>query len=177
MNIGKNLKKCRKEKGLTQKQLAELIGVVASTVTKYENNQLEPNINTLMKISEALDVSMAELIGKEKESFTNFLSMLLSDVKDALEETHENEVKYRDFLRDYNDLLEKFNCGITTSYGLLGFILSYIGNKDKDKNREFPRISDEPGANTITLKEAEDIINKVCDLVEFELYKLKNNKE
>lgn len=61
MNIGANIKKFRKGK-MTQKELAEKIGVTASTVTKYENGNLEPNLETLNKIALALNVSKYELL-------------------------------------------------------------------------------------------------------------------
>lgn len=56
MNIGDNIKKIRKEKGLTQKQLAEAIGVSTITIQNYENNRRQPNIDMLNKIGSVLDV-------------------------------------------------------------------------------------------------------------------------
>lgn len=50
MNIGSNIKLLRKNKKLTQKDLANLLNVSPSTITKYENNQLEPSINTVIRL-------------------------------------------------------------------------------------------------------------------------------
>lgn len=61
-NIGENIKNLRKERELTQKQLADLVGVTAATITKYEKGSLEPNLETINKIEKALGVSVSELI-------------------------------------------------------------------------------------------------------------------
>lgn len=63
-----NLRSVRKEKGITQKQLAELVGTAASTITNYENGEREPTLETLCKIADVLDVSLDMLVrGKEKD--------------------------------------------------------------------------------------------------------------
>lgn len=65
MSLGTNIKKYRKSKGMTQKQLAESIDVTASTITKYETEKLEPNISTLIKISQCLEVSIDNILGND----------------------------------------------------------------------------------------------------------------
>ncbi|QEZ68022.1 XRE family transcriptional regulator [Paraclostridium bifermentans] len=67
MNIGANIKKFRKEKGLTQKELAEKIGVSGAYIQQIENNKKNPSIKTLNKISSALGVTIQELIAGEKQ--------------------------------------------------------------------------------------------------------------
>ena len=55
----------RKEKNMTQKELAEKVGLTASTITKYEKGLLEPNIETLNKIADVLNVTINDLIGDD----------------------------------------------------------------------------------------------------------------
>lgn len=62
MSIGENIKKIRKEKGLTQKELGKLINVSESQIGSYENGYRNPKIVTIRKISKALDVYMGEII-------------------------------------------------------------------------------------------------------------------
>lgn len=62
MNLGENIKKYRKQKGLTQKELASKVGVTASTITKYEKGDLQPNLDTIKEIAKALDISYVEII-------------------------------------------------------------------------------------------------------------------
>lgn len=61
--IGDNVKKIRKEKGLTQDNLARKANIPYTTLTKLESNVVKkPSVQTVAKIAKALDVSMEELI-------------------------------------------------------------------------------------------------------------------
>ncbi|MDU4724860.1 helix-turn-helix transcriptional regulator [Clostridium sp.] len=62
MKIGSNIKLYRKQKGLTQKQLAEKIGTTDSAITRYESDSREPSIETITKIAAALEVPVGKLI-------------------------------------------------------------------------------------------------------------------
>ena len=61
MTIGENIKRIRKEKGLTQKKLGEQCGIAAPNIRKYESDKANPKIETLMKIAHALGVPINEL--------------------------------------------------------------------------------------------------------------------
>lgn len=63
MNIGKNIKKYRKEKGMTQKELAEKINKSTITIRKYEANDTTPPIDVLGQIATILQVPIDILIG------------------------------------------------------------------------------------------------------------------
>ena len=62
MSFGGFLKQKRQEKNLTQKQLANLLFVSESAVSKWENNIARPDIILLPKLSEILEVTEHELI-------------------------------------------------------------------------------------------------------------------
>lgn len=66
MTIGENIKFFRKQKGLTQKELGEKIGMSANSIQRYELEHRDPQNKTLDKIAEALGVSRADLYGIEK---------------------------------------------------------------------------------------------------------------
>ena len=59
----KNLRKLRDETGITQKQLAEAIGVSQQSINKYENHSVEPDIDTMVRIADYFDTSVDYLIG------------------------------------------------------------------------------------------------------------------
>lgn len=61
MTVGENIKRIRKEKGLTQKKLGELCGINEVQVRQYELGKANPKIETLMKIAKALNVPINEL--------------------------------------------------------------------------------------------------------------------
>lgn len=63
--MGLNLKIARIKKGLTQKQLAEIVGSSPATINKAERGTLDLRIGTLKKIAKALDVSISELLDGE----------------------------------------------------------------------------------------------------------------
>lgn len=68
MNVGNNIAKFRKEKKLTQEELAKLINVSPKTISSYENNRNLPNIEILILLSEALDVKIDDILGINKEN-------------------------------------------------------------------------------------------------------------
>lgn len=65
MLIGEKIKKYRKEKGLTQKELADKIGKGFSTVQKYELNISQPPIDVLNRIADTLDINVSKLFDIE----------------------------------------------------------------------------------------------------------------
>ena len=60
----KNLKKLRQLAGVTQQQLAERLTVSQQSVNKYENHNVEPDIDTLIKIADFFEVSLDYLVGR-----------------------------------------------------------------------------------------------------------------
>ena len=52
--VGKNIKKIRKEKNLTQDDLAERLYCTRQTISNYENGKSEPNIALLVEIEKVL---------------------------------------------------------------------------------------------------------------------------
>ena len=63
--LHENLKARRKEKGLTQEELAIRLNVVRQTVSKWESGRSVPDADILMKIADVLDVSISDLLGAE----------------------------------------------------------------------------------------------------------------
>jgi len=61
MNIGSNIKAIRKRKGITQKALAEKTGLAVRTIQDFEYNKINPKLETLLKIADALQVQPDEL--------------------------------------------------------------------------------------------------------------------
>ena len=67
MTIGKRIAALRKEKGLTQEELAQHMGVSGQAVSKWENDQTCPDISALPKLARLLGVTVDELLeGKEE---------------------------------------------------------------------------------------------------------------
>ena len=69
-NFNENLKLAREKKNMTQKEVADGIGVAKSTYSLYESGNREPNVQTIKKISDGLNVSADELLGLNSENTT-----------------------------------------------------------------------------------------------------------
>ena len=59
-----NLKRFRKEKGFSQEQLAVRLHIVRQTVSKWEQGLSVPDAEMLVRVSEVLEVPVADLLGK-----------------------------------------------------------------------------------------------------------------
>lgn len=71
MQLGKNIYKLRKEKGLSQEKLAEKINVTRQTMSNWELGETSPNPEQLILLSRALNKSIDELVGNEFELQTS----------------------------------------------------------------------------------------------------------
>jgi transcriptional regulator with XRE-family HTH domain len=72
--FGDNLKRIRTDKNISQQELADIIGVHYTHVSRYERNLAQPSIEVVKKIAEALDVSIDTLIyGQQDEKAKNNL--------------------------------------------------------------------------------------------------------
>lgn len=65
MGIGENIKKLRNKKGLTQKELAEIMGVTSITIQNYESNRREPKVEMLKRIADVLDASIFDFLEED----------------------------------------------------------------------------------------------------------------
>ena len=61
VKIGRNLKRVREDRLLTQAELAEAAGIAQSSLVRIENDQVEPRFSTIRKLAAALDVDHREL--------------------------------------------------------------------------------------------------------------------
>lgn len=67
MTIGKRIALLRKEKGLKQEELAEMLGVSGQAVSKWENDQTCPDISLLPQLASILGVTVDELLSGKRE--------------------------------------------------------------------------------------------------------------
>ena len=109
--IGKNIKKYRKEKGYTQKQLAELLGKAEITIRRYEACYMMPTVQGIEDICKVLEISKGDIfMNEEKKEMVNHPK-------------HYNMGKYEaiDVIEDWN---LNFNLGNSVKY------LARAGHKD-----------------------------------------------
>ena len=67
IKIGNFIKALRREKGLTQEQLAERFGVARRTVSRWETGSNMPDLDILMEMSDFYAVDLRELLDGERK--------------------------------------------------------------------------------------------------------------
>lgn len=103
--LGERLKELRKEKKLTQEQLADNFFVNKSSISRYEKNTQVPELEILIKIAEFFDVSVDYLLGRSDNRTTNLYSADINNStytieldkelkKDLTKEELDNFIKY-----------------------------------------------------------------------------------
>ena len=68
MNLGETISKLRKQKNMTQSELAQKLNVTDKAVSKWERNVSCPDVYTIAKIAEIFNVSVDELMSAQKSS-------------------------------------------------------------------------------------------------------------
>lgn len=66
--IGRFLKELRKEKGLTQEQIAEKFNVSNRTISRWENGNNMPDLDILIELSDYYEVDLREILDGERKS-------------------------------------------------------------------------------------------------------------
>ena len=103
MTVGERLKAIRKEKGLTQKQVASGCGMADSAIRKYESGLITPKLETIQRIANALGVHVLDLLG----------------VGDELD-TYRSKIKFSSSSSEARPLVDFLNSsGIRTIYNSL----------------------------------------------------------
>ena len=124
IKIGGFLKDLRKEKGITQEQLAEKLGVSGRTISRWETGNNMPDISLLVEIAEFFDVSIPEIIKGERKS------------EDMKEETKEVAETMSDYAKAEKEQLVKSirNMSIIGLAALLIFMVLNITNAYERNN-------------------------------------------
>ena len=71
LRIGKFIADCRKEKGLTQWQLAEKLGITDKAISKWERGIAMPDTSIMLELCDILGISVNELLNGEKLNMEN----------------------------------------------------------------------------------------------------------
>ncbi len=80
--LGQRIRELRKSRGLTQEQLAEIIGIGTPNISYFETGKFIPAIETMQKIASALNVEIFELYmfknGKSIDEIRNILTNVIN---------------------------------------------------------------------------------------------------
>ena len=107
--FGNTLCRLREEHNLTQKELAKILDVSDKAVSKWENGQAIPRMDTLEKIAETLDTSVEELIVISKENskricvINNYAGVVHIDIDGCLYSLKSEESKWIELNSSLNE--------------------------------------------------------------------------
>ena len=91
-SFGERLMIYRKRAGLSKKELAKRVGISVSTLTKYENDESQPNVDMLTDLAIALDISVMKLLSgfgdPIREKYRQGLLNISLEKMNALQERH-----------------------------------------------------------------------------------------
>ncbi|MBO0525466.1 MULTISPECIES: transcriptional regulator [Clostridium] len=114
LNIGNCIVHKRKEKGITQEQLADYIGVSKASVSKWESGLSYPDILLLPEIATYFNISVDELLGYSPQLTKEDIKKIYSKL------SHEFAV------RPFDEVMEQCNKLIKKYYSCFPFLLSII---------------------------------------------------
>lgn len=84
--IGTFIAQCRKEKNLTQTQLAERLGITNQAVSKWENGRGMPDMSLLQPLCDVLDISLNELFSGEHISAAEYKGKAEENISNLFKE-------------------------------------------------------------------------------------------
>ncbi|HGM3506375.1 TPA: helix-turn-helix domain-containing protein [Clostridioides difficile] len=142
MNFGKNLKRLRKERNLSQEQLSEMLNVSRQAISKWESNKTYPDIENLMLLSNIFNITLDELLLNENRDKTEDV---IESSKVFTNSTHYDENESEDELLEnfmicgfivgisIGFITDNFMWGIVGSFiGMgIGYVLEYINKKGR----------------------------------------------
>lgn len=108
INIGKNITKFRRSKGITQDELASYIGVSKSSVSKWENSITYPDIVLLPQLATLFNISLDELVGYEPQLTKQDIQKIYYELAQEFAQNDPNEVleKCEGYIKKYYSCFE-----------------------------------------------------------------------
>ena len=104
MNIGRNILELRKQKNITQEDLAAELGVTAAAVSKWENGYTLPDILMLCALADYFEVTTDELLGRNTQIKYVVIATDLSELQEDIKKLVES---YGFLVKDiYSDIVE-----------------------------------------------------------------------
>ena len=114
--IGTFLKELRKEKGMTQEQLGERIGVSNKTISRWETGNYMPPVDCLNMLSDIYDISINEILAGERVSGDVFAKIAEQNITVTLKELE----------KDYQNFEKKMICILAVTTLLTIIIITLL---------------------------------------------------
>lgn len=91
-----NLEYLRKQRGMSQNKLGELIGVNQTTIARWEKQEMAPSIDNVEEVANVLNVKLPDMLTKDLRINNSFseLELLFDKNKDILTEDDKEYIKF-----------------------------------------------------------------------------------
>lgn len=93
--IGKYIAKCRKEKKLTQAELANKLGCSDKSVSKWENGKCMPDLSLFNPLCEILGITINDLMSGEKVDNKEYINVLEENIVNVISKTESQNKRKR----------------------------------------------------------------------------------
>lgn len=158
MTIGENIRRIRKEKGITQKELGERLNMTQSAIGQFENNKTSPKKDTIEKIASALSVKPSEL---------------MKGVWETLDKKHsdeiENTVKHLEFIDFLKSSGYSYDYQVTKWH--YGEVIDEPNIREKIVDESETTLSKDGHEATFTEKEFEELQAGAKEAIEGKFFK------
>ncbi len=94
VNTGRFIACARKERGQTQKQLADAIGVSDKTVSKWECGKGMPEVSLMLPLCSALDITVNELLSAERIPSSEYQRKAEENIMDLIKENENSKKRF-----------------------------------------------------------------------------------
>jgi transcriptional regulator with XRE-family HTH domain len=102
MTFGKRMGDVRKQKKMSQDELAKAIGAISVTVGRYERDEVKPSVDVASKVAEALGVSLDYLAGNSNVLLEKNIVKRIADIQQLPADDKAHLFALMDaFLRDH----------------------------------------------------------------------------
>lgn len=120
MNTGANIRNIRKEKGLSQVEVSQKAGIAVNSLRLYEADKRHPNLETLEKIADALNVTVGYLQGYDLLNAKELVDALKKGDKSTVENLLNLDpgtiISIGEEQLPTDDEMLKMNCNAVSSY-------------------------------------------------------------
>lgn len=127
MNLGKNIKKFRIYKNMTQEELADLLNTTSKSVSRWESNITSPDITLLPLLANIFEITVDELLDVHQIKLDEYIKKLNQK---SFEYQKNND--YKNDLKLWQEAYKKFPNNETIKVNLLSIMntINIITNKD-----------------------------------------------
>lgn len=109
--MAENLKSLRAGAGMTQKDIADRLGVHQSSVLRWENGTNIPDVGTMLWYADHFDVSLDWLFGRKRTIRGSFRDLLAKEVGEAISESFRPGTRvYSELLKEIDSAMEAYGC-------------------------------------------------------------------